>query len=109
MKNCVVTVPPLANHAVIFNTTEFSYHGYPDPISCPRDTTRKSLALYYYTAESDHKYRAKATNYRARPGDGTRAALIWLDNIAVEIYSKLKSRLGLSDDFIGKILGKLSR
>lgn len=49
MKGCAVKVSPNFNTCVIFNTTSFSYHGHPDPIDCPEDRTRKSLALYYYT------------------------------------------------------------
>ena len=28
-----------------------SNDGFPDPITCPKNITRKSLALYYYTKE----------------------------------------------------------
>ena len=34
---------------VIFNTTYFSYHGHPNPLNCPENKSRKSLALYYYS------------------------------------------------------------
>ena len=37
------------NKLVIFNTTDFSFHGHPEPLKCPDNVTRKSLALYYYT------------------------------------------------------------
>jgi hypothetical protein len=33
----------------MFSTTDFSYHGHPDKLTCPEDRSRKSLALYYYT------------------------------------------------------------
>jgi hypothetical protein len=33
----------------MFSTTDYSYHGHPDPLSCPPDRSRRSLALYYYT------------------------------------------------------------
>lgn len=49
MKNCVVKISPSFNKLVIFNTTDFSFHGHPNPLKCPEDITRKSLALYYYT------------------------------------------------------------
>jgi hypothetical protein len=32
---------------MIFGTTDFTYHGHRNPLDCPEDITRKSLALYY--------------------------------------------------------------
>jgi Predicted proline hydroxylase len=49
MDDCVVRVRPDFNTLAIFSTTDFSYHGLPDPITCPEDRSRKSLALYYYS------------------------------------------------------------
>jgi hypothetical protein len=40
---------PVFNRMVIFNTTDLSYHGHPDPLNCPEDRSRRSLALFYYT------------------------------------------------------------
>jgi hypothetical protein len=34
---------------MIFGTTDFTYHGHPDPLQCPEGMTRKSLALYYFS------------------------------------------------------------
>ena len=42
-------VLPLFNRVMIFSTTDFTYHGHPDPLRCPEGMTRKSLALYYYS------------------------------------------------------------
>jgi Rps23 Pro-64 3,4-dihydroxylase Tpa1-like proline 4-hydroxylase len=44
------TVLPMFNRLVVFSTTETSYHGHPEPLNCPAGMTRKSLALYYYSA-----------------------------------------------------------
>jgi hypothetical protein len=49
MKLCVKKVLPIYNRMVVFSTTAFSYHGHPDPLNCPENRTRRSLALYYYT------------------------------------------------------------
>ena len=49
MTKCVTKVKPDFNTMAIFSTTDFSYHGLPDPITCPEDRSRRSLALYYYT------------------------------------------------------------
>ena len=51
-KQCVRRIAPLFNRAVIFDTSNFSYHGHPRPLQCPEDRARKSLALYYYTVEA---------------------------------------------------------
>ncbi|KAJ1436499.1 2OG-Fe(II) oxygenase superfamily-domain-containing protein, partial [Ochromonadaceae sp. CCMP2298] len=43
------SVEPLFNRMVIFAATEQSFHGHPDPLQCPHNVTRKSVAMYYYT------------------------------------------------------------
>lgn len=45
----VKIVEPKFNRAVIFSTTRTSWHGV-EPINCPDDVSRQSLALYYYTS-----------------------------------------------------------
>jgi Rps23 Pro-64 3,4-dihydroxylase Tpa1-like proline 4-hydroxylase len=37
------------NRAVLFDTTQDSWHGLPEPITCPPGVIRKSLAVYYLT------------------------------------------------------------
>jgi hypothetical protein len=49
MKGCRTKILPLFNRMAMFSTTSTSYHGHPNPLTCPPDRTRKSLALYYYT------------------------------------------------------------
>ena len=49
MTHCEVKILPVFNRVVLFSTTDFTYHGHPDPLACPEGMTRKSLALYYYT------------------------------------------------------------
>ena len=49
MTECVSRVKPSFNTLAMFSTTDFSYHGLPDPITCPPDRSRKSVALYYYS------------------------------------------------------------
>jgi Rps23 Pro-64 3,4-dihydroxylase Tpa1-like proline 4-hydroxylase len=49
MTRCEAKILPVFNRVVIFSTTDFTYHGHPDPLQCPEDTTRKSLALYYFS------------------------------------------------------------
>jgi hypothetical protein len=49
MSRCEGKVLPIFNRVMIFGTTDFTYHGHPDPLRCPEGMTRKSLALYYFT------------------------------------------------------------
>ena len=110
MRGCVTKYPPLINHVLIFNTDERSFHGFPEPLTCPENVSRKSLALYYYLTDSATVRGPSSTNYRARPGDGLRkSALIWLDKQAVHLYSRAKARFGFSDDLASRILGRFSK
>ena len=110
VQHCVVRIPPLLNYALIFNTDEDSYHGFPEPLRCPETRSRNSLALYYYTVENNPKVSARSTNYRSRPGDSmAKAAAIWLDKKAVDLYSRAKARFGFSDEWASKVLGVISR
>ncbi|MDX2136406.1 MAG: 2OG-Fe(II) oxygenase [Saprospiraceae bacterium] len=108
MKECAQKISPVFNRCAIFNTDEDSFHGLPEPIQCPEGMTRKSIALYYFTEEKEAP-RKRATNYRARPGDGAKSALIWLDKKAVELYNWLKGVLGINDDLVSKVLNFFSR
>ena len=47
---CVKSIPPLFNRAVIFKTDKTSFHGHPQEWLAPPPITRRSIALYYYTA-----------------------------------------------------------
>ena len=66
-QQCVRAIQPVFNRAVLFDTSNFSYHGHPHPLACPPERSRKSVALYYYSLES--------------PGESDRAAhgTIFLD------------------------------
>ena len=50
---------PLFNRMAIFSTVSNSYHGHPEPLSCPDNRFRRSLALYYYTAGEQGGQRTK--------------------------------------------------
>ncbi len=71
MEHCEQRILPLFNRVAIFSTTSTSYHGHPDPLTCPEGRFRKSLALYYYTnGRPEEERNAKHTTlFRARPGE----------------------------------------
>ncbi len=75
MIRCEKKILPIFNRCVIFSTTDFSYHGHPEPLTCPEGNTRKSLALYYYSngrpaAEISEGH---STIFKSRPGEGVLA------------------------------------
>ena len=65
------------------------------------------MALYYFTPD-DNAVR-RSTHYRARPEDArTKAAAIVADRKAVDLYDRVKRRLGLSDKRVHSLLRGLS-
>ena len=66
------SIAPLMGRAVIFNTALDSYHGHPDPLACPPDRSRRSIATYYYTAAASAAVPLRTTNFRPRPNTGER-------------------------------------
>ena len=46
-KECVTKIENVFNRAVLFDTTQNSWHGLPEPLNCPENTYRRSLAVYY--------------------------------------------------------------
>ncbi len=79
MKHCVQRVLPVFNRAVVFSTTDFSYHGHPVPLTCPEDRARKSLALYYYTngRPADEVSAEHNTLYRPTPAQQAQTKAGW--------------------------------
>ena len=45
---------PVLNRCVIFSTTNKSWHGHDDPLKCPNDIFRTSIANYYYTKNNNN-------------------------------------------------------
>ncbi len=62
---------PVFNRCAIFSTTSSSYHGHPDPLRCPPDRTRKSMATYYYSngRPEEESRDAHSTLFVRRPGE----------------------------------------
>ncbi len=53
MTECKKKISPKINNCVIFRTDKESNHGFPDPIACPNNIKRKSIAIYYYIKEKN--------------------------------------------------------
>ena len=56
---------------LLFNTTSTSFHGHPDPLQCPAERSRKSIALYYYSNGRDDGQTARGhhTLWQVLPGE----------------------------------------
>lgn len=87
----VQRIYPGFNRAVIFRTSDISYHGIPTPIDCPEDTARKSIAIYYVSdARTGTTQRLKA-QYRPLPSQP-------VDMRLKQLYEIRVNRLITKDD-----------
>ena len=71
MSMCEKKISPTFNTMVIFSTTDFSNHGHPEPLNCPKDISRKSIALYYFSSgrpqnEIYSKHKKNRTFFKSR-------------------------------------------
>ena len=107
MKGCVEKILPVFNRCVIFNTDPDSYHGHPDPMTCPEGTYRRSIALYYYTIEENPLKRA--THYVARPEEKGKRFMVMLDNMMLAVYTRIKGMLGANDKVVSGVLKIFAR
>jgi hypothetical protein len=70
----VHSISPKYNQAVLFRTSDISWHGMPQPVQCPEGIGRKSIAIYYVSEpRTDAMLRNKAS-FQARPNDAIRAS-----------------------------------
>jgi Rps23 Pro-64 3,4-dihydroxylase Tpa1-like proline 4-hydroxylase len=71
VRKATESILPIMGRAVVFSTDATSFHGVPEPVSCPPDRARRSIATYYYTAaEGPKSVPARNTDFRARPATG---------------------------------------
>lgn len=71
MKRAQHKIAPLFNRMVVFNTTDFANHGHPDPLQCPDERQRRSIALYYYSngRPASEVAGSHTTIFKRRPGE----------------------------------------
>jgi len=72
MEKAVQTIYPRFNTAVIFSTTSYTYHGHPDPLNCPANVSRRSLAYYYFSTgrpNSEVLEKTHSTIFKERKGE----------------------------------------
>jgi Rps23 Pro-64 3,4-dihydroxylase Tpa1-like proline 4-hydroxylase len=77
VSQCEVKILPLFNRLVVFGTTDFTFHGHPNPLQCPVGMTRKSLALYYFTngRPANEVSGEHSTLFKARAADDFRPSM----------------------------------
>ena len=95
-------ISPNFNKIVIFNTTDFTFMG-SDPIKCPENVSRKSLALCYFSNGRpkeelrDILFEGKSTIYKTRPGrkfqDGFKKIIIQLMPPIVAQFQKNNKKI----------------
>jgi len=68
MSTCVQRIAPVWNRLVVFETSDFSFHGVPEQIKCPPGTMRRSFATYLWTPDLTDTKRPRA-QFVARPQD----------------------------------------
>jgi len=90
---CEKKVLPIFNRMAIFSTTQNSFHGHPEPLNCPEDRSRRSLALYYYTSKDPGEQSAKEHSTVFLSEDGERQ----------EIYKAKRSFTDKVKNKVGKI------
>jgi hypothetical protein len=67
---------PAFGRVVVFNTTDFTFHGHPEPLTCPEGMFRRSIAMYYFTATRPKgetwvpREAGQNTLFLPRPGTG---------------------------------------
>jgi Rps23 Pro-64 3,4-dihydroxylase Tpa1-like proline 4-hydroxylase len=91
----IVSVEPLFNRAVIFETNNISWHGFPR-IDLPEEKkhlSRKSFALYYYTKTRANKLKTHSTIYVDRHlPERIKTGMTLTENDVQEIKILLKRR-----------------
>jgi hypothetical protein len=94
MTRAVETVLPLFNRCVIFATPNAN-HGHPDPISCPPDRRRRSLAFFYYRNDlaGEEELEDHESRYRERPGEKIRSSTIVIKRITPPVLLDLARQL----------------
>jgi Rps23 Pro-64 3,4-dihydroxylase Tpa1-like proline 4-hydroxylase len=67
-KECITKIENRFNRAVLFNTTQNSWHGLPEQLHCPANIARRSLAVYY-VSDIDSKAEPRKRALYAPYGD----------------------------------------
>lgn len=90
-RTCAISIPPLFNRTVIFDTTERALHGFPAPLACPPGRHRRLISVYYWSADAARRETAASIQWV----NGDKRRLGWRDfapPIAVKALKRMLSR-----------------
>ena len=109
-RQCEKKIAPIFNRMVIFSTTDYSYHGHPDPLNCPSEISRKSIALYYYTSgrpsnEIRSGYKYHSTLFIKRKNNNKDAIMVFY-NFLKKLHPKEILKIILPGRLIDLIISK---
>jgi len=90
-KNKIKEELPLFNTAIIFRTSDISYHGLPTPINCPDDKFRQSIAIYYVSEPRNNLTKRFKAEYFPQLNQSVSKEL-------AKLYEIRKERLITKDD-----------
>jgi Rps23 Pro-64 3,4-dihydroxylase Tpa1-like proline 4-hydroxylase len=100
MSQCHASIDPIFNRCVIFSTTDRAYHGHPDPLQCPPERRRRSIAMYYYTngRPAEEVNESHETLFQLRAGEATAGNVVstfverFVPPIAWDALRQIKTR-----------------
>lgn len=71
-KKCITKIENKFNRAILFDTTQNSWHGLPEGLTCPKNIARRSLATYYLSyvnSKAEPRKRALYAPYKDQKND----------------------------------------
>lgn len=75
MKKCIKSIYPKYNRAILFQTSDLSYHGIPNGIHCPKHLSRNSIAVYYVSEPRLNVMHRPKAKYVGLPNEKNAEAL----------------------------------
>lgn len=92
---CVQSISPVFNRCVLFESHDYSYHGY-SKISCPEHISRKSFYLYYFSAPGQ-RLLFHDTIFRATPDEkAIKKPVVYIKELVKNFIKRILYHTGLN-------------
>lgn len=103
-----LSIQPKPGRAVLFTPEAYSFHGVPHKLSCPAETYRLTLSMFYYTIDTSIGYR-KSTFYPSNQFVRLNMKVAaHVENALLSFYSSFyRSGRPFFDWLLGRILKRL--